>query len=314
MTQTTTGLLFAGITSFCWSILAIVLKWALTCASSGTIVWNRMFVAFLLLFTFFALFKRDQLSQLKKPPLLAILAGILLGANYFGYMKGIEFTTASNAQVMIQFAPLTLSLIGIFYFKEVLSKIQIIGTLLALSGFGFFYWDQISLSVTEPAKYILGNSWILFAAISWAVFASFQKILTQKGWRPQQINLVIYFVASFALAPLANFKDFLDISLFEGLILFTLGVNTIVAYGFFGEALKRAPASLISLIICLNPLGTIFLLKTLEFLDLDFVQAEVINWRGYIGASLVVTGVMLTVALKKKQKVSGPISVNNESK
>lgn len=298
------GILFAAVTAFCWSILAIALKFTLGFASSGTIVWSRMIVAFLILIFYYAIKKPAQLNVIKSPPLLGALAGLLLAANYFGYMKGIEYTSASNTQIMIQMAPLTLSLIGIFYFKERLKPIQLFGVLIAVCGFSFFYWDQILVSVNEQAKYITGNLWVLFAAMTWALFGTFQKILTAKGWSPQQLNLLIYLVASLALFPLADLSDFKGLELWQWLLLLALGINTLIAYGSLGEALKKAPASYVSLIITINPLGTIFLLKLMESLNWNLVSAEPIDWRGFLGAALVVTGVLITVTLKGKSSTA----------
>ena len=52
------GLLLAGITALCWSVLAIGLKQALLFTSSGNIVALRMMISFAFLLIYFAIFKQ----------------------------------------------------------------------------------------------------------------------------------------------------------------------------------------------------------------------------------------------------------------
>ncbi|MCB0387052.1 MAG: DMT family transporter, partial [Bdellovibrionales bacterium] len=98
MSERTVGLLCATTTALCWAILAIGLKFTLQFADSGTIVWVRMVVAATLMLGYYLLKKPDHLKILKQLPLLGILAGLSLSANYFGFMKGVELTSPSNAQ------------------------------------------------------------------------------------------------------------------------------------------------------------------------------------------------------------------------
>ncbi|MCB0407908.1 MAG: DMT family transporter, partial [Bdellovibrionales bacterium] len=298
MTERQRGLTFATITATSWAVLAIALKYVVTYISAGSIVWFRMAVAFLGLFLFYLIKSPHSLKILFSRPWLAVLAGLFLSFNYYGFMKGIELTTASNAQIMIQMAPMTLILIGILYFKEVPSSQQKLGFLLAISGFSLFYWDQLESLPTHPSALQMGNLWIIGAALTWALFATFQKILLSK-WTPQQINLVIYGVSTLFLFPLATPIEFSTLPINAWIILIFLGMNTVIAYGSLGEALKRAPASQVSVIVSANPLLTLSILAILHALDFDVIKHEPVHSVGYFGAALVISGVICTV-LKNK--------------
>jgi drug/metabolite transporter (DMT)-like permease len=50
------------------------------------------------------------------------------------------------------------------------------------------------------------------------------------------------------------------------------------------------------MIIAVNPLLTIFLMTILAQMEVEWFASEQIHWRGYLGALLVVTGVILTVS------------------
>ena len=300
MSQNTQGILFASTTALCWSILAILLKYALQFEDAYSIAWFRLFFAGIMLAGFIIGLKPKMLRDFKKGiPFMSIAAGFLLAANYVGYLKSIELTTASNAQIMIQTGPLMLLLIGVFYFKEKLQTIQWVGVALAFLGFVFFYWDRSLFNEGQLDTLLIGNSWIFMAAATWALYATFHKKLINKGWGPQQLNLVLYLAAGLALIPIADFPSMQSLDTPMLLLLLLLSLNTILAYGCMGEALKRIPASIVSLIITINPLVTLLLFEIMSQLDMKFVAPEPLAWQGYLGALCVVSGVGVAVSFKR---------------
>lgn len=294
MSNRSLGLMMAVITALSWAVLAIALKLALKSFSSGTIVWVRMFVATAILLLVFSWRHRNWLSILRSPPWQGLLCGGLITLNYYGFMKGVELTTASNSQILIQLAPLSFALISIFLYRETPTFMQAIGMLVALSGFGFFYWDQILVSADRMEEFQTGNLWLLLAASSWAIFALIQKSLI-KTVAPQQLNLLIYSSSAILLLPTSHLQELSQLSFGEGLLLLFLAVNTVVGYGALAEAIARIPASQVSMIIAVNPLLTILIMTTLTQMEVEWLRAEPIHWRGFVGALLVVAGVILTV-------------------
>lgn len=288
------------ITAVSWAVLAIALKYGLHFASSGTIAWIRMVIAFLCLFAFYTFRSQKKLSILVQPPIAAVFAGLALALNYWGYMKGVELTNASTAQLMIQLAPMTLVLIGIFYFKETPSSLQTLGFISALCGFILFYWDQVLVHTTDHDQFATGNLWIIAAAAGWAIFAAIQKVLLSR-YSAQQFNMLIYGISVVALAPLVHFGEILSWNFWVWMLMIAMGLNTLIAYGALSEAIKRIPASHVSIIITANPLLTIFLMAVLTYIEVRWIEPEPIAWRGFLGAGLVVCGVALTVWKKRVQ-------------
>ncbi len=302
MSNQAKGISWAIFTGVCWAVLAIGLKYALQFTHTGTIVWLRMLVAFLLLLGFLLVYRpplvRKTFSGIS---ITGILAGLFLAGNYFGYLHGLELSTANNAQIMIQMGPIFLLFAGVFYFHEELRWIQWLGIALAFTGFVFFNWDQVLIALgDQKGRYLLGNVWLMGAALIWAFYAILQKIMIQRGWNPQQVNLLLFGVATVVLTPLVTWSDFNGLSAFQWFVLFLLGLNSVVAYGAFAEALNLIPASHVSLIICCNPLLTILLMDLMTRYDVNFVSAEPVAWRGYLGAGLVVSGVAIAVSLRKR--------------
>ncbi len=248
----------------------------------------------------FFLAKKKQLDLLflvKAPPLI-YLAALALAFNFYGYMNCIELTTASNAQIMIQTGPLMLAIFGVFFFKERPNKTQITGFIMATFGFLFFYQDQLLISWSKQDQYLQGNLWIIGAAITWAFYTVIQKHYSYQ-FNPQKILFLVFLVSSVVLLPIANFKNLQSLTFLQWLLVILLGFNSWLAYGSLGEALKRAPASHVSLIITLNPLLTIFLIQMLNQWNLLFIPYELLNFMSYAGAGLVVTGVSLTILAQK---------------
>jgi drug/metabolite transporter (DMT)-like permease len=297
------GLWMATITALSWAVLAIALKFALHKFSSGTIVWVRMVLAFSFLLILFYQTRRDWLKILIRPPAMGLLAGVLIACNYYGFMKGVELTGASNAQILIQVAPLTFAFLSILIFRETPTWLQTLGLLTSLAGFGFFFWDQILVSLEVMDRFQTGNLWLLFAAFTWATFALLQKSLL-KTYKPQQFNLLIYAVSLVLLAPTTTWSELPTVNFFDSLLLGFLALNTVVAYGALSEALHRIPASQVSVIIAVNPLLTLAIMTYLTQMEVQWISAEPIHWRGYCGALLVVMGVILTVSSPRPLKAS----------
>lgn len=297
LSDRTIGLICASIAAFCWALLAIGLKYALNFTSSENIAAARMVFAFICLALFFISFKQSEIKKLKKDfPWKAFLAGSFLAFNYFGYMKGIELTGASNSQIMIQMGPMLLILIGVVLLKEAFSKEQTLSLLVAALGFGLFYYDQTELA--QALSLSGGNLWLLMAAITWAIYATLQKQLTDQ-WSPQTLNLVVYGACSVGLLLNSHPSEMLNLNGHQWFILSLLGLNTFVSYGFLAEAFKRARASRVSLIITLNPLGTLALIHLGNQAQISWMPHESISRLGLLGALLVVTGVSWTLIRKK---------------
>lgn len=286
------GLLFAGATALLWGFLAIFLKYSLRIAAVETIVCFRFACAFAMLGLGLGLRGRARLRVLRRPPWLGLLAAALLAANYRFYFKGVELAGASGAQVLIQTAPLMFAAMGVFFFRERLVPLQRAGFVVAAAGFVLFYRDRASFGGPHVPEGLLA---IGVAAVTWALWAALQKLLIGRGHRPQELNLLVYGVAALLLAPFADLGQLAGLGPAEWLVLGFLGVNTLLAYGALGEALRDAPAHQVSMIITLNPILTLAAMAALAALDVSWIAPEPVSAGGYAGAALLIGGVVLVV-------------------
>jgi drug/metabolite transporter (DMT)-like permease len=289
------GLLMAASTSLMWGFLAIALKVALQWVPPVTIVWFRFVVAFALLALVFAFRSPQQLRILWRPPLLGLAAAVGLTGNYVAYMMGVHLTTPSNAQVLIQVAPLIFAGLGILVFKERLSRRQLLWSLVAVTGMTLFFREQLAGLVGDAdatESHMRGNMSILLAAVSWAAYAALQKKAVSGGVAPQAFNLILYLFPVFVLLPWVEFDAFRGLSAGQWTLMVFLAVNTLLAYGALGEALKHLPAAEVSLIIVLNPIITLVTMAVLTALEVSWIDPDTVSPLGYLSALVVLVGVL----------------------
>lgn len=298
MSDNLKGILLASTTAVLWGFLPLFLKYALQFSDSLTIVWFRFLAAFLILCGIFAIKNPKLFYVLKRPSKGLFLGALALGLNYWGYMKGVEITGPENSQILIQTSPLLFALVGIYYFKERLSLRQMMGFGISSLGFILFYRDLLAQMIQGADLFQLGSLWIGFAALTWVVYATLNKILLKK-WQSQQINLLIYGFCALLFLPAANFDQVNAWSSWHWLVMLLLGVNTLLAYGAFAEAVRWISAPKVSIIITLNPIITLILMKLIENNSWDWITSRDISSIGYSGAALVLLGAILVASRPK---------------
>ena len=292
------GILYAASAALMWGFLAIVLKVSLDYIPAVTIVWLRFLVAFVVLVPILYWKNPQSLRIFKKPPILGIVAALGLSFNYIGYIKGLELTTPSNTQVVIQMAPLMLALVGLVVYKERLSWWQTLGFAIAIGGFFVFYRDQLTNLIGSEDIYQAGVYWVMGAALAWVLFAALQKGLVQR-YHAQGLNALIYLVPVLVVWPLVDFQAVVELNWVLWLLVVFLGLNTLLAYGAIAEAFRYIPANKVGIIVIVNPLITIAAMGVLGWLEVSWIEAERISPLGVVGAIMILLGVGLAVKAKK---------------
>jgi drug/metabolite transporter (DMT)-like permease len=305
MSNQTKGVIYAAVTAFFWGFLAIALKVAVREVDPKTIVWFRFFVAFTILLGWQLYHRPASLKILVQPPLLLIIAALAISWNYLGFMLGIQYTTPSNAQLFIQFGPMMLALSGFVIFKEKLSRLQMIGFFVALSGFAFFYNDQLRAFFEGKDQYNIGVLFTLSGALAWTLYAVMQKKLVVKYSTPM-LNLFLFGLPTLIYIPVIDLAPVFELHWTWWLLLVFLGVNTLIAYSCLAQALRYIEASKVSVIIFLNPIITFITMGILTYLSVDWIAHERFSPVTIFGASLVISGAFLVVKKSGKKKTKSP--------
>ena len=287
------GILLSLLTALLWGVLPIILKITLQGFHAGTIAWFRFLFAFLVLAVILQWKGHDPMRILRKPPWMGIVGGLCLAANYYWVTMGVHLSGPTNMAVLIQVAGVFLVLAGVFVFHERLSLMQVLGMVIVGCGLFLFFYDQQS-RIQEPGEYYYANFLIVLAALVWVGYMVSQKFLSRQ-YGAQSLNLLVYAVATFALIGGVEWVDFTSAGLTAWLSLIFCAVNTLLAYGALAEAVKYIPLALISVIISLNPLITLWGMKILPEIGFAGLQSDPVGSLGYFGGAIAVTGVVLVV-------------------
>ncbi len=287
------GILLSLVTALLWGVLPIFLKITLQGFHAGTISWFRFVFAFLLLAGILQWKEHKPLDILRKPPWMGIVGGACLSVNYYWVTVAVDLSGPSNMAVLIQTASIFLVLVGVFVFHEHLTLRQVLGMFVAGVGLFLFFHDQQS-RILETGDYFYANLLIVLAALVWVGYMVSQKFLSRQ-YGAQSLNLLVYAVATLTLIGGVEWADFTRAGLTPWLSLIFCGFNTLLAYGTLAEAVKFIPLALISVIISLNPLITLWGMKILPQIGFAGLQADPVGSLGYFGGVVAVTGVVLVV-------------------
>lgn len=298
------GITLAFITMSVWAVLPLVLNLVLGQMDPISISWVRFSVSALMLGSVLAL--RGELPRLRALPrrgrLLLVLAVVALTANYLGFLEGLDRTSPTTTQVLIQLAPLMLALGGIFVFREVFSPAQWLGFVVILLGLAVFSGSQFRELVSDEGRYLIGVAFIGFAAAVWAVYGLAQKQLLTVLDTPQ-LMFCIFAGCAIVLTPFARPASIasLDEAGFVGLVFGSIA--TLVAYGCFSASLSHVEASRVSAVLALVPMGTLASSLLAHSLAPTTFPTDPISAVSIAGAGMVVVGSLVTALAGRVSEV-----------
>jgi len=289
------GILYASIAGVLWAVLAVALKITMNIytLSSFTIVWFRFTIAFLilggiLLFNHTSLFK-----VFYKPPLKLIGATLCLGFNYWAYMRGLDYSSPSNASVFTLLGPVLFAITGIYIFKEKITWLHILGFLIVMSGLCLFYWEQIG-AMANQKNYTQGILWIVASSISWVFYGIWQKSLA-KTYSTNQLNLFIYGICALIFLPMVHLDGFSSLDLPGWILVLFLGLNTLFAYGAIALAFRYLDSSKVSVIITMSPIITFIIMYLFVVFNVTLIAPEHFSWLSIIGAAIALLGSVFVI-------------------
>lgn len=286
------GLTLSLITVMFWATLSVALDIGMQALDEWTLTWFRFAVAaaLTLVFIIYTGSWRSFLRLNQQQWFWLFIAAVMLIANYILFLLGLHKTSPGNAQVLIQLAPLLMTLGGVVIYKERFIGMQKIGVILLISGMLLFFNEQLKLLV--HSEYMDGVIMIVFAAITWAIYALIQKkligVLT-----PQSILAFIYVLACVVLFPFSEPVKLTQLSSDQWIAVGYSALNTVGAYAAFAEALKHWQASRVGMVIAITPVLTVFFVNLMAVILPQYVRSETIMLLGWLGVSFIVAGSML---------------------
>lgn len=294
------GFLLALTTAILWGVLPIALKAVMETLDPITTTFFRFAIAAVLLTPY--ILSRTRGTSALNPQrfrsatllLQLLIAGLLLSGNYGLYILGLNRTTAEATQLMIQVAPMLLLVSGLWVFGERFSRGQWIGFATFFSGLLMFFSPRFHDVFVAMNAYGVGMLMVFLAAILWTGYAILQKFLLRE-FSSQETMLVFYWIGALSFLPFTDFSSLPQLSSLQWGLLIFCGLNTLIAYGSFAEAMVHIEASKVSTVLALTPLITFVLVHTIPNTGL---VVEPLSLLSVGGAILVVVGSMVT-ALNK---------------
>jgi len=295
--RTGLGLALAATTMVLWGTLPLALQATLAELDAVTLTGARFLVAAAVLAAVLA--RRGELlapSQIgRSQALLLLLAIVALTANFMGFLTGLARTSAADAQMMIQLAPLLLGLGGLVIFGERYTRLQWIGVGTIAAGLALFFQGQLAAAgaAGERERFLVGNALLLFAAVTWAGYGLAQKQLLH-SLRSQPLMCVIYLGCGLALLPASEPTWILVLSPLAALLLAYCAANTLLGYGAFAAALEHVEASRVSAVLALTPVATLLFSQLSGWLWPAAFDPAPLGAGAWAGGIAVVVGSMAT--------------------
>ena len=208
--------------------------------------------------------------------------------------KGLEYITASLERLILFIYPTIVVLIGYFFYKEKISRSQIIALILTYIGIAVVFIGNVEIGSQEDL--VIGSVLIVLCSIFFAVYmVGSGQILPRVGtWRFTSYALTIssvaviihYFIENRGVG---NFNYPLSVFGY-GFLMAT--ISTVIPTLLISEAIRRVGASNVAIIASVGPISTITLAWV--FLDERLAVTQI------LGGVLVLAGVVFISVSRKK--------------
>ena len=256
------------------------------------LVWYRMLIAFITLFTFLV-FKKE-LTKIKKKDFFGLLfVGSLVAVHWFFFFESIKVSNVSVAVVCLSTASFFSAMIEPFFLKR---KPKLYEYLL-----GIVVFVTLFLMLEAETKYTMGYIYGIIASFLGTLFTLYNakyinRLEASKITMVEMLAGVIIFSIFMLINKEIGISN-LKININDFVYLFLLGtICTAAVFVWMVEIMKYiSPYSLI-MAINLEPIYSIVLALII------FSESEHMNLSFYIGASVIILVVFLESYLKNKIK------------
>ncbi len=229
------------------------------CATSGQLALYRAVLAVALIGVYLLLTKQKMdFSKIKKAFVLLILSGVAIGFNWVLLFEAYKYTTISMATLSYYFAPVIVTIVSPFLFRERLTKKQIF--CFAMSTVGLFLIVGGGGLGTGGSD-LLGVAFGLGSAVLYATVVLMNKYIKEVDGI--QRTFVQFGGAVAVLAPYVLLTDGIKLEMLDvkgTVCLLVLGfVHTGITYCMYFSSMKSLDGQTVSILSYIDPLVAVLI-------------------------------------------------------
>lgn len=252
--------------------------------SSGEIALYRAILAIILLGLFLLITKQKiKFSEIKKDLLLLAASGIAMGINWIFLFEAYKFTTVSVATLSYYFAPVLVTIIAPFLFKEKLTLKQIICFI--MSTVGLILLTGIG-DLGNGSTHLKGIIFGLLAAVFYATVILLNKFI--KGVSGINRTFLQFLGSIIVLLPYVIFTSGFNVASLEKIsfiYLLIVGlVHTGICYCMYFSSLKELKGQEVAILSYIDPLVAVIV--SLVFLNESMNILQIIGGILILGFSI----------------------------
>lgn len=271
-----------------WGVSFVATKMALHSFPPYTLLALRFAIASAFLLPTFFFFKRERLHG-RDLGLFCLLGIMEPGLYFLCETRGLMYTSASAASLIIGAIPVFVMMLGAVFLKESIRLKTGLGVAMTVLGIAFLVHKGPDVSSFAPSP-LKGTLFILGAALCASVYTIVSRSLSAR-YRPTTLTTI---QAAFATAFFTFFAvvegpseaaDPLTAKAL-GSLLFLAFFATLAAFWLYNASLSVLPASQVAVLINLIPLVTVLTARV--------VLNETLSWAQLVGALLILLGVRVS--------------------
>ncbi|MCH5257656.1 MAG: EamA family transporter [Lachnospiraceae bacterium] len=240
--------------------------------SSGELALYRAVLASILIITYLAITRqRIDFKAIKKELPLLLVSGMAMGINWILLFQAYKYTTISVATLSYYFAPVIVTVVCPFLFREKLTAKQIICFLMSTVGLVLIIGIG---NIGQGGSDLIGILFGLGAAVFYATVILLNKFI--KNVTGIHRTLLQFFAAILILTPYVAFSGGVHLTELNGIgwvCLLTVGlVHTGITYCMYFSALKDLPGQEAAILSYIDPLTAVLVSTVILGESMTFQQ------------------------------------------
>lgn len=241
--------------------------------SSGELALYRAIMAAIMIGVYLLVAKQKiPFQSIKKEIPLLLISGMAMGINWILLFEAYKYTTVSVATLSYYFAPVIVTLVCPFLFKEKMTAKQIICFI--MSTIGIVLITGIG-DVGQSGTHMIGILFGLGAAMFYATVILLNKFI--KGVEGLHRTFLQFVAAILILVPYVVATSGVNLHLLDGLgwgSLLVVGIiHTGITYCLYFSSLKELPGQKVAILSYIDPLVAILISVTLLGETMTVLQA-----------------------------------------